>query len=202
MKKLDKYIQLLEDTLLTKDIDNFINLFRNYLERDKGWNAIYYKYLKELEFEIGRHGAYSDSEFIGHVQRTLTTLQMSPRKLQIAEYEENKRLELDEYYEELPIKLLHLIADAYELNMPFVVEKNTEGIIVVTLSDSNRYSSDIQISMQGTPDEYHDAMHLMDRVKLEKLEQQRKAKLLQSAKSKLTQALTPEELEVLKENGL
>jgi len=141
---------------------------------------------------------------------------MTPSALKEMQLENEAKVDLEIYHAELPVKLLHLIAQAYylEISINYKYTENEDLLIKFTTqipkeNYSKRYPDYIEhityeetISLKGSSSEYWNVKTLIDIVQDIKNKEIEKAELLQSAKSKVIASLTSEELAVLKEKGL
>ena len=223
MKTKQIYIDLFEQVL---EADNYITLaefettFNNQLNIDHKSKSNYYCYLQKLAEEISTWdispGYYFDNELTKPVEYTLKILKMTPSELKQMELEKQAESDLKEYHSELPVKLLHLIAQAYylKINIKYKYTENKDLIIEFSIqlpkeNYSKRYPDYTEyttyeetISLKGNSSEYWNVKTLIDIVQDIKNKKLEKEKLLESAKNKVTKLLTPEELAILKIKGL
>ena len=219
MKTKQIYIDLLEKALLEEDdfdLGEFEGYFLEQLKKDSNCKSNHYKYLISLSRELSNWNKIpSDSELLNHIKYTLEILKMTPSALSQMESEKEAKANLEQYHAELPSKLFHLLAQAYQLGIDIKFNYCNKNVIVelsaeVQSEEHDRsyppnyytYTWEETINLQGRESEYWDVKTLVDKVQDIKNKEIEKAELLHSAKSKVVAFLTSEELAVLKEKGL
>lgn len=127
-------------------------------------------------------------------------------KKQLKEIEDERQtIKLLEYIDTLPLYLIKAMSDAEEENIRYKVVKsiNRDNLpdytIIFTNPNTNNNES---ITTSSTYKwELECINELIDSARTARLESEYKYNLLQKAKKKLEESLTPEELEILKENN-
>lgn len=203
--KVKPYIDLikkyLEGNKKCRDFDS--TLFRNLLKEEKNPDKFYYPLLEELERALSswwQSSDYSDEKLNLCITETLAGLEKPLRVYREEEYERQRQLEQQKYEQELPLRLIYLLAEAekecirYSIKSTIDTETSEQKFhVVLHLYNHGGYSYEVKVYSNGLNWELENAKSAIEEVKETRLKELEKQKLIKEVKAKLT----AEELKLL-----